>query len=290
LCYKALERRIDLVMFRLSFHPAFFVYALVLTLQGKYIELTATVFAAVLHEIGHATIAYNRGYSLNKIVIMPYGAVLYGGEKIARSDAVQIAVAGPIVSLMLAALTTALWWLFPATYPYTEMFRNINIGIALFNLIPVYPLDGGRIIMALAKKPITALKYLRIAGEALAFLMLAGFIATAFFKINYSLGIMSVMVYLSATSGTEKESYRHIALPYMKDRSHPIHEVAVIVSHDLRLIELLKLIKSNKIIKFKLTDENGIYLKDMSEDMLAALCIAHPLNTKIKDCPEYRNF
>jgi|AGTN01.1.fsa_nt_gi hypothetical protein len=62
----------------------FWALAFLLTLQGRYEYVASAIAAAMLHEGGHALIAYYRGYKLNQVTLTPFGAVLYGAEKIQK--------------------------------------------------------------------------------------------------------------------------------------------------------------------------------------------------------------
>ena len=132
-----------------------------MVLEKKYVEFLAGLASVLIHELSHAKAAYERGYVLNRITLMPYGAVLKGGEKIDSADQIFIAAAGPGANAALCLALYALWWRFPVTYAYTEALFDTSLAIGLFNLLPLYPLDGARIVLAISKKPLRALKALR---------------------------------------------------------------------------------------------------------------------------------
>ncbi|HOK81928.1 MAG: hypothetical protein GX095_02180 [Clostridiales bacterium] len=272
-------------MLKFRFHSTFWIFALLLTLQGKLDLLIFTVISAVLHEIGHAVVAYIKGYVLTEITLMPYGAILEGCDTFPNNDGLLIALGGPAVNLFICTIVLALWWLFPSVYPYTENLLKVNLSIFSFNMLPIYPLDGARALLAVSKKPLKTLKKLKLMGVIFSFILLALFIASAFIKINYSLGIMAVMVYISATAGTESESYKHIAslAPGVKNWSGPVASHNVLVKPNLRLMQLLRQIKPDRVVTFEVRDEKNNLITKITEDRLAELCTRFKLTSRLKD-------
>lgn len=127
-------------------HPLFFLSGVVYSLIGKLPLFIMSMIVAVEHELAHAFCASKLGYRLNKISLMPYGAVIDGDLKeVSLKDEISVALAGPICNLLTAGAFVALWWLYPATYPYTDTACYLSLSIAIVNLLPAYPLDGGRI-------------------------------------------------------------------------------------------------------------------------------------------------
>lgn len=134
---------------RVKISPLFFVMALFFVAIGQFYEFICAVTAVIMHEFSHARVARIRGYALNELKLMPYGACLYGEfEGVLPIDETLIALAGPALNLVLSVLFVALWWVYPASYPFTNSFVACNLYVGIFNLLPVYPMDGGRIVLA----------------------------------------------------------------------------------------------------------------------------------------------
>lgn len=108
----------------------------------------------VLHELGHSLVAIARGIRVRSITLFIFGGVAQT-EQEASTPATEfwVAIAGPLVSFGLAGLFYLLkLWL----APYSDMadetlgwLARINLILAIFNLIPGFPLDGGRVFRAL---------------------------------------------------------------------------------------------------------------------------------------------
>lgn len=118
--------------------------------------LTSLLFfiSIVLHELGHSIVALSYGIRVRSIVLFIFGGMAQT-EKEADSPSAEfwIAIAGPLVSVMLAILFYGLAEAFEAVSQPTaaafDWLSSINFLVAVFNLIPGFPLDGGRVFRAL---------------------------------------------------------------------------------------------------------------------------------------------
>lgn len=120
--------------------------------------LTAAAFYACLlaHELAHALVGRRRGVRVKGIVLWVFGGVaqLEGDSPDARSE-LEIAAAGPATSLALAGAGAVVAWLLGLADAGSLLVSSlawlagINALLALFNLLPAFPLDGGRILRAL---------------------------------------------------------------------------------------------------------------------------------------------
>ncbi len=109
--------------------------------------------SVVLHELGHAVIARRYHIPVRSITLFLFGGVAeLGAEPPSASAEFWIAVAGPVVSFALAVLFGLLQPLVVGIAPLLALatyLASINGALALFNLIPGFPLDGGRVFRAI---------------------------------------------------------------------------------------------------------------------------------------------
>jgi Zn-dependent protease len=109
--------------------------------------------SVVLHELGHSVVARHYHISVRKITLLVFGGVAeIAAEPPSATAEFWIAIAGPIVSLGLAVLFSLLQPLVAAFSPLLALAKYlavINGSLALFNLVPGFPLDGGRVFRAL---------------------------------------------------------------------------------------------------------------------------------------------
>ncbi|MGB3239572.1 MAG: site-2 protease family protein [Geitlerinemataceae cyanobacterium] len=123
-------------------------------IMGLFLALL--LFASVLaHELGHSVVAQRQGIEVQSITLFLFGGLAsLDRESKTPSQAFWVAIAGPVVSLMLFGVFTALQTL-PVVDPFPAVFQllaSINLVLALFNLIPGLPLDGGNVLKAIVWK------------------------------------------------------------------------------------------------------------------------------------------
>jgi Zn-dependent protease/CBS domain-containing protein len=117
--------------------------------------VTAILFfvSVVLHELGHSVIALHYKIPVRSITLFVFGGVAQIGAEPPRASAeFWIAIAGPIVSFSLWLVCHLLEPFFAAGAPLLALARYlafINLALAVFNLIPGFPLDGGRVFRAI---------------------------------------------------------------------------------------------------------------------------------------------
>ena len=124
-----------------------------LVVWGGGLVMTLLLFASVLlHELGHSLVALLQGIKVNSITLFLFGGIAsIEQESKTPGQAFQVAIAGPAVSLLLFAL----FFSFNKIVPTTGLIKvltldvaRINLVLALFNLIPGLPLDGGQVFKA----------------------------------------------------------------------------------------------------------------------------------------------
>lgn len=140
------------------------------------------LFASVLaHELGHSFVAIRQGIEVKSITLFLFGG-LASLEKESKTpaEAFWVAIAGPLVSLLLFGVVTAINAVSGITGPLAALLgvlAYVNLALALFNLIPGLPLDGGNILKALVWKitgnPYKGIVFASRVGQILGWLAIA---------------------------------------------------------------------------------------------------------------------
>jgi len=121
------------------------------------VATTLLFFGSVLlHELSHSFMARSHGIGVSRITLFVFGGVAQVEEEPKKAtDELLIALAGPLMSVLLALVTFGIWWgarqlQMPAIF--CAVFSRVsetNLALAIFNMVPGFPLDGGRVLRSL---------------------------------------------------------------------------------------------------------------------------------------------
>jgi stage IV sporulation protein FB len=210
--------------------------------------VTLILFAIVLlHELGHSFAALYYGIPVKRIVLLPIGGV----AELARlpnrpSQELVVALAGPAVNVVLAVVLFAIALVTPLgasidqgrfmsvfsrgalANPGEAIFQYVfaaNLGLLLFNLVPAFPLDGGRVLRALLAMPLGQTRATRIAvliGQAMAVLLgIYGLLSG-----NFLLIILAIFIFTAGSQ--EGRAVRALSvLAGIRVHQVPLRQVAV---------------------------------------------------------------
>lgn len=122
------------------------------------IEYLALFTLVLLHEFGHSLACRSVGGKADRIMLWPLGGVAFVSPPQRPGATLWSIVAGPLVNVILvpvlfgigmAMKALGVWELSPDARPLWQAVSIINVGLLIFNLMPVYPLDGGQILRSL---------------------------------------------------------------------------------------------------------------------------------------------
>lgn len=118
-------------------HFLFYLVAFICIVTGYFKHFIIFSSIIIIHELGHIVGAFLFKWKIEKIVLLPFGGITIFNEKIDKSLLQEfiIAILGPLFQIVFFLI-----------YKNNNIFTFYNISILVFNLIPIYPLDGSKIL------------------------------------------------------------------------------------------------------------------------------------------------
>ena len=234
--------------------------------RGELYVLAVSIVVAVLffasllaHEFGHALTSLDRNIPVSSIRLFLLGGVTEStGEPRSAKDEFVIVGVGPLISGVLAAVFAMLQSAVQPTQPFAVIFGYLafmNLLLAVFNVLPGYPLDGGRllraVIWAVVKDPHTATRWAARVGQVFAALLAAFGVWRMFGTAGAfgGVGPLVVGVFLfrgAAEAHARARLHQELALlragdlmgtaPAMLDPDLPLHEAIIEIEHRPSLV------------------------------------------------------
>jgi len=174
-------------------------------------EYLALFLIVGIHEFGHALACRQVGGTANQIVLWPLGGVAYVSPPPRPGATLWSIAAGPLVNVAFIPILSAPLvlnhyapWLaaMPNLHAFFRTVWVINAGLLVFNMLPVYPLDGGQILRSLLWFVIGRARSLLVA-TIIGFAGVAGLIALALWWQSVWFGILAVFILMNCWSGLQ---------------------------------------------------------------------------------------
>ena len=170
-----------------------FIFLIIFLITNQIKIYAYLMLFAFIHELGHLYMGLLLGLKPKSLKIMPFGVSIlfetYKTKKQTQTKKMFIAIAGPVVNIIIAIVGWLFEWQVEIIYA--------NILIAIFNLLPIYPLDGGRIINAILSmklKQERVIKYiLKISNISIIILTIIASIGILYLK---NIAIIFIIAYL----------------------------------------------------------------------------------------------
>lgn len=262
-------------MKKIKFGASFLLTILICAITKNFLLLINYILALTLHELAHLFVAIKRGYTLKEFKLSAFGVSVELGEKINDKDSFAVNIAGPAINLFLCLICVAMYWLVPISFKILNNFCLANLTLAIFNLIPVYPLDGGKIFASMVADS----KKYKILDKAVRMVLLLlcifGFVWSLKTVPNWFFLLFAMFFCVSKPN---KESKMTI---FKYSENKKINKVELIkTTGEETLFELLKIIKSRTYTIFYFNKKTPQYL---DEDKIIELSTQFPLTSKLKD-------
>lgn len=182
-------------------HPFFYIFAIICIITGYFKDFIFITFILLFHELGHIITSFYFKWKIDKILLLPFGCITLFDEYINRpiKEEFLIALMGPIFQIILFIIDN-------------NLFRFYNTNLLIFNLIPIFPLDGSKIINIIFNK-IFSFKSSHILSIIISII---GIIVLLTFKFNLVFYI--ALIFLSIKTYKEFKSHKYLFNKFLLER------------------------------------------------------------------------
>lgn len=176
------------------------------------VEYLALFLVVTFHEFGHALACRQVGGTADKIVLWPLGGVAYVNPPPRPAATLWSIAAGPLVNVVLLLVLSGLGvfgqhtgWRLAAPHAYRLLWAVwfMNLGILIFNMLPIYPLDGGQILRSLLWFVVGRARSLKVV-IMLGFVGAAALIIVAVWLHSFWIGIVSAYMIMNCWMGLQQ--------------------------------------------------------------------------------------
>ena len=231
----------------------------------------------LIHEFSHILVAKMKGSKFNNLQFHIYGAKveLMDLEELTNKDKLIIYMSGAMSNIIIMIVSAILF-----KYTNKEIFEilfKLNFGLAFFNLLPAYPLDGARIMEIILSRKITykrAQKIISIISYTIAAFFILISVSAAIFLKKFNISLFLIGIIMIDITSTEEEATMYILMGNVfKKRSNIIRNGfienrTISVYYKQGLVKLLTYIDKNRFNSFYVLDDDMKLIYVLNEDEL----------------------
>ncbi|MFE8703457.1 M50 family metallopeptidase [Cytobacillus sp. FJAT-54145] len=232
---------LDLIK-KIHIHPLLWVVVALAVATAHFFELSLLLLIIFIHELGHAAAASFFSWRIKRISLLPFGGVAEmdeHGNRPLKEEAI-VTLAGPIQHVWLMGLAFFLYQLSLIPEQTYSLFIQYNLMILVFNLLPIWPLDGGKLIflyMSLHDSfPKAFRKTLLVSGFSILI-----FIVTVLLTDPINLNVWIVLSFLIFSLYYEWKQKRYVFVRFLLERYYG-------KNFDLRELKPLKVKEEDMVV------------------------------------------
>ncbi len=255
---------------KLKISSLFFLLMVTMGFFNMLVDGIIIFFVVVVHELGHVFVAKGFQYNVTEIELLPIGGVATIDQSVYNHSSHEwyISVAGPLNNLIFIIIIMY----FSKHIPYGDKLLGYNLSLFFFNLLPAYPLDGGRILKAFLSKSISLIHAQKIAILVgiiigIIFLFLSGYYLYISQDSYLYLGILGFFLLISAIKELNRTKFLPVKLGITKMTSYEkIREgKTIICTKETKIKDIIKEVETNRELIVYIVDDNGEVIDVLTE-------------------------
>lgn len=261
---------------KISINPFFWIIIFGSIFTGQFIEIITLFAVVIIHELGHIFAAKNYGWRILEVQLLPFGGMTRVEQKNESvCEELIVAICGPLQNIIMIIIAIVFQKFNLWSNEWTTFFIQANLLIGLFNLLPISPLDGSKILRALfyLLLPYKRATKLSIFVSLFATILLLIFSSGYYlgFKVNFNGLILSIFFIYNNVLEIKQADYSFWHFLLKKINLKPKRNVKatpIIVQQDITLIDALNLLYKGRYHFFYLLSNNGEIIKIIPEEKL----------------------
>ncbi|HHY22484.1 MAG TPA: protease [Bacilli bacterium] len=276
---------IILLIKKIRIHPLFVLVLGIGVITGYFREVLMVFVTVFIHEMGHAVAAHFFKWPLKKIELLPFGGVAEvndDGNRPFYEEAIII-ITGPLQHLWLIGASYLLQGTWFWTAADHKIFLIHNLTILLFNLLPILPLDGGRLVQLLFMYYYPYKRALKVSLYWSAF-MLACFIIVSLELFPFHLNLWVVISFLVVNHYLQwkQRHYRYLRFLYGRQRlaNETLRPIPITISIETEVRSILELLRRGCFHSFLVVEAMGKHVHYLDEKQVIGATIKEKAFTK----------
>lgn len=271
-----------------SIHPLFVMVMLASALTGYFMELLVLFVIVLVHELGHVAAAKGFGWRVKEVKLLPFGGVAEVEEAagVSAKEDVIVALAGPLQNGWMALAAWGLGQLGLWHSEWASYVVEANLMIALFNLLPIHPLDGGKLLHALLGsicQYYKALLWTARLGMLCSCLMIAAAVIPFLLEEStVQLNLLVVGIFLFASNRAYSRNVPFLFLRFLTHRERMTNRAMeagkkathLVVNGSQSLMSVARLFKRESFHVVYVSERDGNSLKMLPENMIVRSCLS----------------
>ena len=231
----------------------------------------------LIHEFSHILVAKMKGSKFNNLQFHIYGAKveLMDLEELTNKDKLIIYMSGAMSNIIIMIVSAILF-----KYTNKEIFEilfKLNFGLAFFNLLPAYPLDGARIMEIILSRKITykrAQKIISIISYTIAAFFILISVSAAIFLKEFNISLIAIGIIMIDITKTEEKSTMYILMGNVFKKHNNIVKNGFIENRTISvyykqgLVKLLTYVDKNRFNSFYILNDDMKLIYILNEDEL----------------------